>query len=74
MPTLVPRTGCDEPESPPMGAPSPAEAEVVAAGLSACVAPPSKLEPGWMGRLGLTMLMSVRMDADGLPYRFDTGV
>lgn len=67
MPTLVPRTGWEEPESPPIGAPSPAAAEVVAAGLCSEEALPSVLDPGSTEMLGLIIDIIVRIDALGLP-------
>jgi len=67
MPTLVPRTGWEEPESPPIGAPSPAAAEVVAAGFFSFTVVPSRLAPGWTGKLGLIIDIRVRIDAVGLP-------
>lgn len=50
-----------------MGAPSPAAAEVVAAGLFSDELLPSRLAPGCTGRLGLTMDIRVRIDGAGLP-------
>lgn len=50
-----------------MGAPSPAEADVVAAGLCSEEALPSRLAPGCTEKLGLTIDIRVRIDAVGLP-------
>jgi len=50
-----------------MGAPSPAAAEVVAAGFFSFEVVPSRLAPGWTGKLGLTIDIKVRIDEVGLP-------
>lgn len=50
-----------------MGAPSPLEADVVAAGFLSEVALPSRLAPGCTEKLGLIIDIRVRIDAVGLP-------
>ena len=57
-----------------MGAPSPADADVVPAGLYAEADElPSKAAPGMSGMVGLTMLISVLTGVSGLAYKSPIG-
>ena len=75
MPTELPLTRCELPESPPIGAPSPAEAEVVAAGFEDLVPEASLSDaPGKSGIVGFTIPISVFTGASGFWYRLPSGV
>lgn len=60
IPTEVPLTACELPESPPIGAPSPPDPDAVAAGFSDGVPYSwSMLAPGRMGMVGLIIDIKV---------------
>lgn len=67
MPTVLPLIFCELPESPPIGAPSPAVPDDVSGGLYALEVPvlASKFAPGRMGMVGLIMFMSMRTASSG---------